>query len=73
MPANTVHIRINNDYAASVIEILQKEHNIDIVGDDAVTVPDWQKEAVLKTLEEVRQHPEQLQPWDVIKQKYKRP
>jgi hypothetical protein len=30
-----------------------------------------QREAVLKTLQDVQQHPEQLQPWDIAK--YKRP
>ncbi len=73
MSDTTIHIRIKEDYAASLIEHLQKERAIEIVEDDSADVPDWQKEAVRKTLQEVRQHPEQLQPWEVIKQKYKRP
>jgi len=73
MPDTTLHIRIKADYAASLIEHLQKEHAIEIVEEDTTDIPDWQKEAVRKTLQEVRQHPEQLQPWDVVKQKYKRP
>lgn len=73
MSDNTFHIRIKKDYAASLIEHLHKEQAIEIVEEDAIDVPDWQKEAVLKTLQEVQQHPEQLQPWDIVKQKYKRP
>ncbi len=71
--SDVLHLIIKKDYAASLIEHLQKEQAIEIVEDDATDIPDWQKEAVRKTLIDVQQHPEQLQPWDVIKQKYKRP
>ncbi len=71
--SDVLHLIIKKDYAASLLEHLQKEEAIEIVGEDTPEVPDWQKEAVRKTLLEVRQHPEQLQPWDVVKQKYKRP
>ena len=73
MSDTTLHIRIKKDYAASLIEHLQKEQAIEIVDEEADDIPDWQKEAVRKTLLDVQQHPEQLQPWDVVKQKYKRP
>lgn len=68
-----LHLIIKKDYAASLIEHLQKEQAIEIVEEEATDIPDWQKEAVRKTLLEVQQHPEQLQPWDIVKQKYKRP
>jgi len=68
-----LHLIIKKDYAASLIEHLQKEQAIEIVEEDTTDIPDWQKEAVRKTLQEVHLHPEQLQPWDVVKQKYKRP
>lgn len=71
--SEVLHLIIKKDYAASLLEHLQKEQAIEIVEDDAPEIADWQKEAVRKTLQEVRLHPEQLQPWDVIKQKYKRP
>ncbi len=73
MSDTTLHIRIKKDYAASLIEHLQKEQAIEIMEEEATDIPDWQKEAVRKTLEDVRRHPGQLQPWDVVKQKYKRP
>jgi len=68
-----LHLIIKKDYAASLIEHLQKEQAIEIVEEYLTDIPDWQKEAVRKTLQEVQQHPEQLQPWDIVKQKYKRP
>jgi hypothetical protein len=71
--ADILHVIIKKDYAASLMEHLQKEQAIEIVAEDAVDIPEWQKEAVRKTLSDVQQHPEQLQPWDIVKQKYKRP
>lgn len=68
-----LHLIIKKDYAASLLEHLQKEQAIEIVEEKVSDIPEWQKEAVRKTLDQVREHPEQLQPWDVIKQKYKRP
>ena len=44
-----------------------------IVEEEQPIIPDWQKDAVRKTLAQIQDHPEQLQPWDNIKQKYKRP
>lgn len=67
-----VHLIIKKDYAASLIQHLQKEDAIEII-EEETQVPDWQKAAVLKTLADVRKHPELLQSWEVMKQKYKRP
>ena len=71
--ADILHVTIKKDYAASLMEHLQKEQAIEIVAGDTVDIPEWQKEGVRKTLQAVQQHPEQLQPWVVVKQKYKRP
>jgi flagellar motor switch protein FliG len=71
--ADILHVIIKKDYAASLMEHLQKEQAIEIVAEDAADIPEWQKEAVRQTLADVQQHPEQLQPWDIVKQKYKRP
>jgi TusA-related sulfurtransferase len=71
--ADILHVIIKKDYAASLMEHLQKEEAIEIVSEDTEDIPEWQKEAVRKTLQDVQQHPEQLQPWDIVKQKYKRP
>jgi flagellar motor switch protein FliG len=68
-----LHVIIKKDYAASLMEHLQKEQAIEFVAEDTTDIPEWQKEAVRKTLQDVQQHPEQLQPWDIVKQKYKRP
>jgi hypothetical protein len=41
------------------------------VTENDIDIPEWQKEAVRQTLRHVKEHPEQLQDWDIIKQKYK--
>ena len=71
--SEVVHLIIKKDYAASLIQHLQREDAIEIIEQEEPQIPEWQKEAVRKTLAEVQQHPELLQPWDIVKQKYKRP
>ena len=68
----TLHLRIKKEYAAAMIEQLKKEEAFEIIVEDIPDIPEWQKEAVRKTLARVQQSPELLQPWDIIKQKYKR-
>lgn len=68
--SDRLHLRIKKEYAAAMIEQLQKEEAIEIIEED---IPEWQKEAVRKTLAKAQQNPELLQSWDIIKQKYKRP
>jgi hypothetical protein len=70
--SDVFHVVIKKQYAASLIEHLKKEDAIDIIEEELAPIPEWQKEAVRKTLAEVQAHPEQLQPWDIVKQKYKR-
>jgi hypothetical protein len=70
---DTLHLRIKKEYAAALIEHLRKEDAIEIIEEAIPDIPDWQKEAVRKTLEKVQQNPELLQSWDIIKEKYKRP
>jgi len=69
---DTLHLRIKKEYAAALLEHLKKEEAIEIIEDEVLDIPEWQKEAVRKTLAGVLKNPEQLQAWDIIKQKYKR-
>ncbi len=66
------HIRIKKEYAASLIEHLRKEQAIELIEDNEPEIPDWQKEAVRKTLQQVKENQGLLQSWDAIKQKYMR-
>ena len=71
--SDTLHLRIKKEYAAALIEQLKKDEAIEIIEEDIPDIPEWQKEAVRKTLARIQQSPELLQPWDTIKEKYKRP
>ncbi len=68
-----VHLRIKKEYAAELIEDLIRAKALEPVGENDTEIPEWQKEAVRQTLSQVQEHPEELQSWEVIKQKYKRP
>lgn len=68
-----VHLRIKKEYAAELIEDLIQAKALEPVTENETDIPEWQKEAVRQTLRQVQEHPEQLQSWEVIKQKYKRP
>ena len=64
------HIRIKKEYAASLIEHLRKEDAIELIDSDDADIPEWQKEAVRKTLQMIQENPSLLQPWETVKQKY---
>ena len=68
----TFHIRIKKEYAAALIEDLIKVNAVENIEEDLPNIPEWQKEAVRKSLQQVQQNPTSLEPWDIIKQKYKR-
>jgi hypothetical protein len=67
---NEYHIRVKKEYAASLIEQLRKDNAIEIIDQNDPDIPEWQKEAVRKTLGQINGNPSLLQPWDVVKQKY---
>ena len=64
------HIRVKKEYAASLIEHLRKEDAIELIESDDSEIPEWQKEAVRKTLQQIQENPSLLQPWETVKQKY---
>jgi len=70
--SDTLHLRIKKEYAAALIEQLKNDDAIEIIAESTPDIPEWQKKAVRETLARVQQNPELLQPWDIIKQKYKR-
>ncbi|MGG7661002.1 addiction module protein [Dyadobacter sp. BHUBP1] len=57
----TYHIRIKKEYAASVIEDLQKMDAVEIIKEtDKEIVQDWQKTEVEQRIEKYRNNPELL-------------
>ena len=66
------HIRVKKEYAASLIEHLRKEDAIELIDRDDTDIPEWQKEAVRKTLQQIEENPSLLKPWETVKKKYSR-
>ena len=65
-------IRAKKEYAASLIKHLRKEDAIGLIDNDNADIPEWQKEAVRKTLQQIQENQSVLQPWDLVKQKFMR-
>ncbi len=57
----TYHIRIKKEYAAAIIEDLQKKDAVELVPEEeAFDVPQWQKDEVRSRIEKYRNNPELL-------------
>jgi hypothetical protein len=67
------HIRVKKEYAVSLIEKLREDNAIELIEQNDSDIPEWQKEAVRKTLGQINENPGLLQPWEIVKQKYLRP
>ena len=53
----TYHIRIKKDYAAAVIEDLQRMKAVELVKEENDAVPEWQKKEVRKRIKEIKKDP----------------
>jgi len=53
----TYHIRIKKDYAAAVIEDLQKMKAVEFLTDESEAIPEWQKKEVRKRVKEIEKDP----------------
>ncbi|MES2703793.1 MAG: hypothetical protein V4649_14225 [Bacteroidota bacterium] len=53
----TYHIRIKKEYAAAVIEDLQKMKAVEIVKEEVDEIPEWQKKEVRKRVKDAKKDP----------------
>ncbi len=57
----TYHIRIKKEYAAAIIEDLQKKDALEVVPEEeAFDVPQWQQDEVRKRVDKYKNNPELL-------------
>ena len=56
MPS-TYHIRIKKEYAAAVIEDLEKKKAVEFLKDESSEIPEWQKKEVRKRVKEIKKDP----------------
>ena len=68
---NTYHIRIKKDYAAAIIEDLQKMDAVELLTDENTDIPDWQVELGRKELENIVSGNTELMPWSEAKKHLK--
>jgi hypothetical protein len=66
--SETYFIRIKKDYAADVIEDLQKMDAVEIIDDGNIDIPQWQKDKVLAVKNKVEEDPSLLIDWETVKQ-----
>jgi hypothetical protein len=61
----TYHIRIKKEYAAAIIEDLQKKDAVELLPEEETfQIPQWQIEEVRKSKEYYKQHPKELISWE---------
>lgn len=66
----TYFIRIKKDYAADVIEDLQKMDAVEFIDENNIDIPQWQIDKVLAVKNKVEEDPSLLIDWETVKQKY---
>jgi len=66
------YIRIKKDYAAAVIEDLQKMEAVELIAPDEAEIPEWQKELVSIEKKKIADNPSLLINWEIARQKYQR-
>ena len=66
--SETYFIRIKKDYAADIIEDLQKMDALEFINDGNIDIPQWQKDKVLAIKNKVEENPSLLIDWETVKQ-----
>jgi hypothetical protein len=66
MMKQTFHIRIKKDYAAAVIEGLQKMKAVELIEGEIDHIPEWQKKEVRRRLKEIEKNPSILIDEEVV-------
>ena len=56
----TYHIRIKKEYAAAVIEDLEKMKAVELIKEENDEIPEWQKKEVRKRVKEIKNNPSLL-------------
>lgn len=66
--SETYFIRIKKEYAADVIEDLQKMDAVEFIDEGNIDIPQWQKDKVLTAKNKVEKDPSLLIDWETVKQ-----
>ncbi|MBC6491542.1 addiction module protein [Flavihumibacter stibioxidans] len=71
MSNTTYHIRIKKEYAAAILEDLQKLDAVELLPGEELPIPEWQKKEVRKRIKELQKHPERVVSWESASKKIK--
>ncbi len=66
--SDTYFIRIKKEYAADVIEDLQKMDAVELINEENVDIPQWQIDKVLEAKSKAKDNPSLLIDWETAKQ-----
>lgn len=66
--SDTYFIRIKKEYAADVIEDLQKMDAVELINEENVDIPQWQIDKVLEAKKKAKDNPSLLIDWETVKQ-----
>jgi hypothetical protein len=66
--SDTYFIRIKKEYAADVIEDLQKMDAVELINEENVDIPQWQIDKVLEAKKKAKDNPSLLIDWGTVKQ-----
>ncbi len=69
--SEVLRLIIKKDYAASLIQHLQKENAIEIIEQEEPQIPEWQKKEVRKRLKDLQKNPSKAVSWNEATKKIK--
>ncbi|NOT90100.1 hypothetical protein [Ferruginibacter sp.] len=69
---DTYFIRIKKEYAADIIEDLQKMDAVEFINEENISIPQWQIDKVLEAKKKAKDNPSLLIDWETVKQNIRR-
>ena len=69
----TYHVRIKKEYAAALIEDLEKMDAVELISDkeEDIDIPQWQMDEVKKRIEYYDKNPHELVSWEDVRKRLK--
>ena len=69
----TYHLRIKKDYAAALIEDLQKVDAVEFIGsgEEDIVIPQWQMDEVKRRIDYYDKNPQELVSWEEVRKRLK--
>lgn len=68
---DTYFLRIKKDYAASVINDLEKMDAVELIDETNFSIPQWQIDKVNAARKNIETNPDSLIDWDAVKKSVK--